>query len=94
MSMNNGVMKMRPLADGLTLPPGKSITLAPGGYHIMLMGLTAPLKSGEKVPVTLTFEKAGEAKVTFDVQGIGAMSPASGQSDHNAMPGMKSDHKM
>ena len=96
MVMNNGIMKMRPLTGGLTIPPGKSVTLAPGGYHVMLMELKSPLKSGDKVPVTLTFEKAGEAKVTFDVQGIGATGATSGHTDH--MPGMqqpmKSDHKM
>jgi len=99
MAMNNGVMTMRPVKDGLSIPPGQSVTLAPGGYHIMMMELKGPLKKGGKVPVTLTFEKAGETKVTFDVQGIGATGPASGQKDH-AMPDMQqpmkmnSDHKM
>ena len=99
MAMNNGVMTMRPVKGGLSIPPGQSVTLAPGGYHIMLMELKAPLKKGDKVPVTLAFEKAGEVKVTFDVQGIGAMGPASGQMDHPT-PGMQqpmkmnSDHKM
>jgi hypothetical protein len=97
MAMDNGVMKMRPLKEGLAIPPGKSVTLAPGGYHLMLMDLKAPLKSGDKVPVRLTFEKAGEVNVTFDVQGIGSTS---GQMDHKAVPGkqqpmkMNSDHKM
>ena len=92
MAMNNGVMTMRPVKGGLSIPPGQSVTLMPGGYHIMMMELKAPLKKGDKVPVTLTFEKAGEVKVTFDIQGIGATGPA--------MPGMQqpmkmnSDHKM
>ena len=99
MAMNNGVMTMREVKGGLSIPPGQSVTLAPGGYHIMLMELKAPLKKGDKVPVTLAFEKAGEAKVTLDVQGIGATGPTSGQKDR-AMPGMQppmkmnSDHKM
>ena len=99
MAMNNNVMTMRPVKDGLPIPAGQSVTLAPGGYHIMLMGLKAPLKKGDKVPVTLSFEKAGEVKVTLDVQGVGATSSSSGQMDHS-MPGMQqpmkmnSDHKM
>jgi hypothetical protein len=75
--MNNGVMTMRPVKGGLSIPPGQSVTLAPGGYHIMLMELKAPLKKGDKVPVTLAFEKAGEVNVTLDVQGIGATGPTS-----------------
>src|SRR6202142_4492946 len=67
MSVNNGVMIMRPVTGGLSIPPGQSLTLAPGGYHLMLMGLTAPLKKGDKVPVTLNFEKAGKVDVTLDV---------------------------
>ena len=99
MTMTNGVMKMRSVKDGLSIPPGKSVTLAPGGYHIMMMELKAPLKKGDKVPVTLAFEKAGEVKVTLDIQAIGATGPASAQTDH-MMPGtqqpmkMNSDHKM
>ena len=92
MAMTNGVMTMRPVKDGLSIAPGQSVTLAPGGYHIMMMDLKAPLKKGDKVPVTLAFEKAGEVKVTLDIQGIGATGPA--------LPGMQqpmkmnSDHKM
>ena len=99
MAMKNGVMTMRPVSGGLSIPPGQTITFTPGGYHIMMMGLKAPLKKGDKVPVTLAFEKAGEIKVTFDIQGIGAMGPTSSPMDH-AMPGMQqpmkmnSDHKM
>jgi len=82
MAMNNGVMTMRPLKDGLPIPAGKSVALAPGGYHLMLMELKAPLKKGDKIPVTLKFEKAGDVNVTLDVRDIGASSPASGQMDH------------
>lgn len=93
MSMNNGVMTMRAMKGGLSIPPGQSVTLAPGGYHIMLMELKAPLKKGDKVPVTLKFEKAGEVNVTFAIEGIGAMAPTSSQMDH-AMPGMQQPMKM
>jgi periplasmic copper chaperone A len=98
-SMNNGVATMRPVNGGLSIPPGQSVTLAPGSYHLMMMELKGPLKKGDKVPVTLAFEKAGEAKITLDVQAVGVTAPTSGQMDH-AMPGMQkpmkmnSDHKM
>jgi periplasmic copper chaperone A len=82
MAMNNGVMTMRPLKDGLPIPAGKSVALAPGGYHLMLVELKTPLKKGDKIPVTLKFEKAGDVNVTLDVRDIGATSPASGQMDH------------
>ena len=62
MAMNNGVMTMRPLDSGLTIDPGKTVKLAPGGYHLMMFDLKAPLKQGDKVPVTLEFEKAGKVK--------------------------------
>ena len=96
-AMTNGVATKRPVQGGLSIPPGQSVTLAPGGYHLMMMELKGPLKKGDKVPVTLAFEKAGQITVTFDIQGVGAT--ATGQKDH-AMPGMQqpmkmnSDHKM
>jgi copper(I)-binding protein len=60
MSMENGVMKMRPLEKGLAIEPGKTVKLAPAGYHLMLMDLKSPLKKGDKLPLTLEFEKAGK----------------------------------
>ena len=76
MSMKDGVMTMRPLEKGLAIEPGKTVKLAPGGYHVMLMDLKSPLKQGDKVPVTLEFEKAGKVAVSFDVQSVGAQGPA------------------
>ena len=76
MSMDNGVMKMRPVEGGLTIDPGKSVKLAPGGYHLMMMDLKSPLKQGDKMPVTLEFEKAGKVAISLDVQGVGAQGPA------------------
>ena len=75
MAMDNGVMKMRPLDKGLVIEPGKTVKLAPGGYHLMLQDLKGPFKEGEKVPVTLQFEKAGKVAVSLDVQGVGAQAP-------------------
>ena len=77
MAMDNGVMTMRPVQGGLSIPPGQSITLAPSGLHIMLMELKAPLMEGDKVPLTLHFEKAGTVEVVLDVQAIGAQQPGS-----------------
>lgn len=63
----NGVAKMRQV-QGIDVPAGAGATLAPGGFHIMFMGLNAPFKAGETVPVTLRFEKAGEVKVNFEIK--------------------------
>ena len=88
MAMSKGVMKMRPVENGLTIDPGKSVKLAPSGYHLMIMDLKAPLKQGDKVPVTLEFEKAGKVTVSFDVGGVGAQGPA-GASDMGGKMDMK-----
>jgi periplasmic copper chaperone A len=92
MAMKDGVMTMRPLDNGLVIEPGKTVKLAPGGYHLMLFDLKDPLKQGDKVPLTLEFEKAGKVNLSLDVQGIGAQAPgaASGGMDMDKMsPGMK-----
>ena len=91
MAVNNGVMTMRPVEQGLTIEPGKTVTLAPGGYHLMMMDLKSPLKQGDKVPLTLEFEKAGKVAVTLDVQAVGAKGPSGDgggmmkQHDHSGM---------
>ncbi len=97
MAMNNGVMTMRPLDNGLVIEPGKTVKLAPGGYHLMLFDLKGPLKQGDKVPLMLEFEKAGKVPLALDVQGVGAQGPAGagdsgGDMDMKKMPdhpGMK-----
>lgn len=76
MAMANNVMTMRKLDNGVAVPAGKTVAFAPGGYHLMLMGLKAPLKEGDRVKATLTFEKAGPIEVTINVEGIGAQHPA------------------
>jgi copper(I)-binding protein len=78
MSMQGGVMRMRPLAQGLAIEPGKSVELKPGGYHLMFLDMKGALKQGESVPVTLTFEKAGTVTVTFPVGAIGGAAPMPG----------------
>ena len=63
MEMDNGVMKMRPVEGGIDLPAGKTIYLAPGGYHVMLIGLNAPLTAGSIFEITLVFQNAGEKTI-------------------------------
>jgi periplasmic copper chaperone A len=75
MAMNNGVMTMRALDNGLTIDPGKTVKLAPGGYHLMMFDLKNPLKQGDTLLITLTFEKAGKVNVSLAVEGIGAQGP-------------------
>lgn len=91
MATTNGVMTMRALDKGLAIEPGKTVKLAPGGYHLMLMELKSPLKQGEKVPVTLEFEKAGKVTVSLDVQGVGAQGPA-GAAEHGDKMQMQKSH--
>jgi copper(I)-binding protein len=75
MALKDGVMTMRPIERGLTVEPGASVKFAPGGYHLMFLELNAPFRQGERVPVTLNFEHAGEIKALFEVQGVGAQAP-------------------
>ena len=75
MSMSGMVMKMRPIA-GVDIPAGQKVILAPGGLHIMLIGLKKPLMAGQSFPLTLTFAKAGTRTVEVAVEKIGAAGPA------------------
>jgi len=90
MKMENGVMKMREVTDGLEIPAHGSVKLAPSGYHLMFTDLKRPLVSGETVTATLNFEHAGSVKVDFSVQPIGAAAPKSDDMNKSgAMKGMK-----
>ncbi len=80
---DNGVMKMLPV-EALDLPPGKPVELKPGGYHLMMMGLTHPLVPGATFPMTLTFEKAPPVTVTVTVGRAGDSGPAMPM-DHGTM---------
>ena len=88
MTMANGVMKMRPVAGGLEIKPGRTVTLKPGGYHIMFVGMKRQLKQGEHFKVTLQFAKAGKVAVDFVTEGLGAMH-GDMHGDMHGMPGMK-----
>lgn len=68
MSMSGGVMRMRLAASGFEIPPGATLTLEPGGNHLMLIGPRRPFKPGERVPATLRFARAGQMKVEFVVR--------------------------
>jgi len=72
MKMEGNIMRMREVEHGLEIAPGATVTLAPGGFHLMMMGLKGPFKQGTTVPVTLVFEKAGRIDVELDVGGMGA----------------------
>ena len=76
MAIEGDVMKMRQLENGLVIPAGETVTLEPGGLHIMFMGLHGALAEGEKVPVTLSFEKAGDITIELDVAATAATAPA------------------
>ncbi|MEI6204550.1 MAG: copper chaperone PCu(A)C [Enhydrobacter sp.] len=78
MKMDGNVMRMRELEHGLEIPAAATITLAPGGFHLMLMGLKKPLTKGTRVPLTLVFEKAGSIDVELVVEAMGATSHAHG----------------
>lgn len=92
MSMANGVMHMGRLPAGLAIPPGATVTLTPGHYHLMFEKPSAQLKAGQTVVGSLTFAKAGKVDVTFAVAGLGAtQAPGAKPAGHDMhdMPGMK-----
>jgi copper(I)-binding protein len=66
-AMSGDMMGMRPI-DSLTLPAGEEVSLEPGGYHIMLIDLVKPIEEGDTIPVTLTFENAGEIEVEAEAR--------------------------
>lgn len=80
-SMQDGLMKMRPLKDGLTVPAGETVALKPHSYHLMLEELERPLKEGDEVPLTLTFEELGPLDVSLHVEQQEASSMEQG-GDH------------
>jgi copper(I)-binding protein len=72
--MDGGVMRMRPVS-AIEVNPGEPAVLRPGGLHVMLIDLTAPLQVGQTIPITLRFEKAGEVTVQVTVRPAGASGP-------------------
>jgi periplasmic copper chaperone A len=84
MKMEGGVMKMRPVANGIEIKPGLTVELKPSGYHIMFVGLKKQLMQGDHFKATLMFAKAGKVDLDFTVEGIGAQTGGG-----HAMPGMQ-----
>jgi periplasmic copper chaperone A len=76
MSMDKGIMKMRPLPSGLEIKPGETVELKPSSLHIMMMDLKQPIQRGKPFKATLMFEKAGEVDVDFAVEAVGATPAA------------------
>ena len=87
MSMENGVMKMRPVDGGLEIKPGETVTLKPGSLHVMFVDLKHPLETGGTVEATLQFEKAGTVKVELPVVAIGAAAPGAATGGGSMMQG-------
>lgn len=81
MSMDGDVMRMRRV-EGIALPKGQKVALAPGGLHLMFVGLKAPLKAGYTFPMTLKFEKAGEIEVIVTVEAPTAAGNAPAEHKH------------
>lgn len=67
MAMQDNVMKMRQLKDGVAIPAGQTVELSPGNLHLMFQKVKTPFKQGDTVPVTLTFEKAGKVDLVLNV---------------------------
>ena len=83
-TMENGIMKMRALANGITVPANSTVELKPGGFHLMLMGLKHKLSPGEGFDMTLTFERQGTVRIPVEIKPLrhkgsskssGAMAP-------------------
>jgi copper(I)-binding protein len=81
MSMDNGVMKMRPIAGGIEIKPGQTVEFKPGSYHLMFVGLKQPFEQGKNVKGTLEFERAGKLEVEYVVEAIGSTT----SSEHGGM---------
>jgi copper(I)-binding protein len=74
-TVEDGVMKMRPVEGGLEIGAGETVTLKPSSFHMMLGDLKHPLQQGDTVEATLQFEKAGAVKIELPVIAIGAPAP-------------------
>jgi copper(I)-binding protein len=82
MTMVDGIMRMRPVKDGIALEPGKKVEFKSNAFHLMLVDLKEPLQQGQRIKGTLTFEKAGTVEIEFAVEGIGGPARAAPATDH------------
>jgi len=94
MTMEGGVMKMRPVEGGLEIKPGETVTLQPSGFHVMLVDLKHPLEKGQTVKVTLKFDHAGTVDVEYPVAAIGAPAPGTAAGGGTMMQGPSGGMKM
>jgi copper(I)-binding protein len=88
--MHDNVMQMRPV-EAIEVRPGSPTVLQPGGLHVMLTDLKQPLKEGERIPLTLEFERAGTIEIMVSVERAGARGPANSSGHppaggHGSMP--------
>lgn len=82
MASEGSVMTMRAVPEGVEIKPGETLTLKPGGLHLMMMGLKKPLVQGGEAHITLNFAEAGAVPVTLPVESLGATGPTqAGASD-------------
>jgi copper(I)-binding protein len=87
MTMENGVMKMRPVDGGLEIKPGETVMLKPSSFHIMLVNLKHPLEQGKTVKAALKFENAGTINVECPIAAIRAAAPGAPASGGGMMEG-------
>ena len=76
--MVGNVMQMAPVL-GMAIPSGQTVALKPGGRHVMLIGLTTPLKDGDKIPLTLSFKNSGSVQI-IAIVGLPPRRPQKGRS--------------
>jgi periplasmic copper chaperone A len=91
MTMEGNIMRMRAVQGGLDLPAGKAVELKPGGYHVMLMDLKAPVAKGATVPMTLVFRDAKGVESKVELQVPVAIAPPM---HTDPAKGAKMDHGM
>jgi copper(I)-binding protein len=92
MAMENNIMRMRQV-PGIDVPAGSRVALKPGGYHVMLMELKQPLKVGEQVPITLTFEDEARQRFSVEIKAPVRALGAGDSSGHSHGHGHGHGHK-
>jgi len=88
MKMDGDIMRMR-MAERIEMKAGEPLELKPGGYHVMLMALTAPVEVGQEIELSLQFEKADGSKIEMPVKAVAGQNAAG---DHHSHGG-GGDHK-
>lgn len=81
-TMQDGVARMHEV-EAVEIPAGESVSFEPGGFHIMLLDLKAPLNEGDRIPLTLSFERTGQLELTVPVKKITALMPHHGKGHHH-----------